>query len=60
MLKKVFVAITFGMCVCGLTLTGCSSGPTDINVDKDAKPSKGEGQGEMEGVKAPDGMVTAD
>ena len=60
MLKKVFVAITFGMCVCGLSLAGCSSGPGEIQVDKDAKPTKGEGQGEIEGVKAPDGMVTAD
>ena len=60
MLKKVFVAMTFALCVTGLSFAGCSGGPDEVKVDKDAKPSKGEGQGEMEGVKAPDGMVTAD
>ena len=62
MLKKVFVAITFCICVTGLTFSmGCGGGPGAVEKGKASKSNFGKGVGTTEdGEDVPDGVVTVD
>ena len=59
MYRKCFSLALLTLCTLGLSM-GCSGGPDDIVLDKDAKPTLGAGQGEVEGKEAPKGTVAAD
>ena len=59
MLRKLFALSLLAVCTIGLS-AGCGSGPGEIKVDTEAKPSFGEGDGEIDGVKAPKGVSQVD
>ena len=55
MSRKFVALLVFTLCMIGLTV-GCGGGPGEIVVDRNAKPTIGQGDGQMDGVDAPDGM----
>ncbi len=62
MLKKIFVAIVFVVSVAGLSVsTGCSGGPSEVEMGTGSSDNFGAGEGETEdGEAAPDGAASID
>ena len=56
-MSRKFGALLFlvALCMFGLTV-GCGGSPGEIVVDRNAKPTIGQGDGQMDGVEAPDGV----